>query len=471
MVKNKWVFKIKRRADGSIERFKARLVAKGFTQRYGVDYDDTFAPVIRGDTIRMLFALIQLKGLKTAQIDVVGAYLYGDLQEELFMEEPEGHETSEDGSIVCKLRKSLYGLKQSAKQWNKKFTDVLESLGLTQSLTDPCLYVNGDHTLFFALYVDDGYIAADCDAVLKEVIGMLKKHFQVTEGDAKFFVGFQIELMSSGKILLHQESYINRLLTRFGMTNCKSISTPADPFSKLEKPADNTVAETDRPAQYREVIGSLMFLSVCTRPDISYAVSMLSQFFDCATDKHMAAAKRVIRYLSGTRKVGITFGGGSGAMDQLIGYTDADHAGCEETRRSRSGVVFMLNNGPVTWTSQKQSTVTTSTCHAEFVAAFEGTKYAVWLRRLLSDFGLPADGPTPIRIDNTGTIFLIENPGSGFKRSKHLDIQYNYTKEQLKAGTISVEFVSSDQNLADILTKALTPCKFRINLEHLNMIE
>lgn len=210
-----------------------------------------------------------------------------------------------------------------------------------------------------------------------------------------------------------------------------------------------------------------MYLACWTRPDIAYAVSVLAQYFDCADERHFTAAKRVLRYLSGNRRLGITFGGGSA---ELIGFSDADWGGDEVTRRSRSGVVFMMNKGPVSWTSQKQSTVSTSTCQSEFMAAFEAAKQAVWLRRLMHDFGLGEKKPTMINIDNQGCNCIIKNPDSSHKRSKHWDVQYRYTQELYQNGTITVQYVPTDKQYADMFTKALSRDRFAAGLKQINMI-
>jgi hypothetical protein len=464
IIKNKWVFKTKRKADGSIERYKARLVAKGYTQRLGIDYEEVFAPVMRSDTLRCLLAIVQKHKLHMKQLDVVGAYLYGEIEEDLYMEEPESFATSKSGEMVCKLQKSLYGLKQSARKWNEKFTVALKGLGLNQSVADPCLYVNKTATLFCAIYVDDCLLAAADESQLSLVINQLQRLFKVTVGDSTFFVGMQIE-KHDGHLLVHQEAYTKRILRQFNMENCHPISTPGDSSAKLHKPEQDAGASKQFP--YRELIGSLMYLAVWSRPDIAYITSVLSQYLENPDETHWNAGKRVLRYLAGTPKVGIKFGKGS---DILIGYSDADYAGDIDNRLSRSGIIFVLNGGPVSWTSQKQSTISTSTCQAEYVAAFEATKSAVWLRRLMHDLGVKVDKPTPLMVDNQGTIHTIKNPASSHKRSKHWDIQYHYVQEQFKAGTIHAEYVCTKKQLADFLTKSLTPDKFSHNLSQLNMI-
>lgn len=376
IIKTKWVFRTKYKSDGSIDKRKARMVAKGFNQEEGIDYQDIFAPVVRYDTVRFLLSLAAAKKMTLKQVDVVGAFLYGDLEEVIHIEEPEGFETTRDGSKVCHLRKALFGLKQAPRQWNKKFHSFLESAGLKATDADPCLYANDEHSLFFALYEDDGLLVAKDEPLLSTVIRKMTREFKFTVRDVQFFVGIQVEKVADG-IFIHQKAYSERILERFNMTDCRPVATPADVLKSVKTVVDDdmTAGEVVK-FPYRELIGSVMFLSICTRPDISCAVSVLSQFLEEPQQCHVTAAKRILRYLKGTIGLGIKYSGSS----PLVGFSDADYAGDEESRRSRTGIVFVFNNGPITWLSQKQSTVSTSTCEAELTAAFAATKEIVWLR-------------------------------------------------------------------------------------------
>lgn len=469
VIKTKWVFRKKYKSDGSIEKYKARMVAKGFSQKPGVDYQEVFAPVVRYDTVRFLLSIAAEKKLSIKQVDVVGAFLYGDLEEDIFIEEPEGFQTCSDGSKVCRLKKALYGLKQAPRQWNKKFNAFLMSAGLKATDADPCLYTNKDHTLLFAPYVDDGLLVAKDPQLLNRVIRQMESQFNVTVGEAEFFVGIQIEQQSDG-IFIHQSAYTERILERFKMTDCNATATPSDISQKMLKesenmPADGTITEK---FPYRELIGSVMFLMICSRPDISCAVSLLSQYLDNPTQQHVVAAKRVLRYLQGTKSLGIKYSGSS----PLIGYSDADYAGDEATRRSRTGMVFVMNGGPIVWLSQKQTTVSTSKCEAELTAAFTATKEAVWLRQMLSDVGRKPLTPTPLNVDNQGTLKYILNPVlSSHKRSKHWDVRLKYTKEMQAARLIDASFVSSKNQLADIFTKPLSAERFNYNVSMLNLMQ
>lgn len=468
VIQSRWVFRTKYRSDGSVDRHKARLVAKGFTQKHGVDYEETFSPVVRFDTVRLLLSVVQAKGLFVKQIDVVGAYLYGSLDEEIYMEEPECFKTKTDGSVVCRLQKSLYGLKQSARQWNKRFRDALQSLGLQASQSDPCLYSNKAKNLLFALYVDDGIIAAKDKKTLDKCIKSLEHQFRVTVGDLDAFVGIQVDQLPDGSMKLHQQMYVKKLLSRFRMTDCHPVSTPVDASVVLCKPeVDDKNGDKDS-YPYREAVGALMFLAVCTRPDLAFAVSHLSQFLESNDKTHWQAAKRVFQYLKGREDYGITFGKGS---LELMAYSDADHANDKVTRRSRTGILFLLNNGLVSWLSQKQGMIATSSCEAEYGAAFAAAKHITWLRSLMEDMGCKPAGPTRLFVDNQGAIAVIKNPDGNHKRSKHWDLQLKYTGEKVSDGIISVEFVPSRGQLADILTKPLPPGRFKENVILLRLID
>lgn len=289
--------------------------------------------------------------------------------------------------------------------------------------------------------------------MLNMVIAQMSEQFQVTVGEAEFFVGLQIKQDRDGSIFLFQEAYTKRILERFGMDKCTPVSTPADSYSK----SLHAEGETRKDIPYRELIGAVMFLMVGTRPDIAYSVSALSEFLDKPQETHWIAAKRILRFLKGTSMTGIKFSGSS----ELVGYSDADFAGDELTRRSRTGLIFMLNNGPVCWRSQKQSIVSTSTCQAELGAAFSATKDAIWLRQLLEDIGKVSEKPVQLFIDNMGTVNYIRNPfANNQKNSKHWDVRYKYTKEVQSAKLIDAVHVGTEGQLADALTKPLSVKRF-----------
>lgn len=266
---------------------------------------------------------------------------------------------------------------------------------------------------------------------------------------------------------IHQRAYTKKVLERFGMMQAKPASTPMD--ARINLDSEDEKHETEKKESefpYREAVGALMFLSVCTRPDITFAVSKLSRYLETASGKHWTAAKRVMRYLVGTQTRGITY-----AKDKMImsAFSDADNGNEESSRKSRSGVVFMINGGPVSWFSQKQTLIATSSCEAEYGAAFEAAKQVIWLRQLLHDMGVPQSDPTTLWVDNQGAIAVIKNPDGHHKRTKHWDVKTKYTAEQVKENNLHVDYVESEKNLADIMTKPLGPSKFISSIKLLNL--
>lgn len=455
---SKWVYKVKTNSDGSIERYKARLVAQGFDQRFGSDYDETFCPVVRLESLRTLTALSTQHGLELHHVDVSTAFLNGTLEEEVYMKQPKGYEKKGQEHLVCRLRKSIYGLKQSSRCWNTALDSHLREMGFTQSKSDPCIYMSGGEDAFYiGVYVDDMILAGRDKTRIKGVKRDLSSKFDIKDlGKLSYFLGISIiQNQEERKTWMGQPAYTEKLLTKMGMHDCKPVKTPVEPGSHLVKGTEKDTA-VDREL-YQSLVGSLMYLATCTRPDIAYAVGTLARFSSNPNTTHWTAAKRVLRYLKGTSNLGIVFKGEESG--NCMGYSDADWAGDREDRKSTSGYLFQIAGGPVSWKSKKQDTVALSTAEAEYMALSCAAQESIWMRRLNSELGNPPQGPTIILEDNQSAIAMAKNP-QFHGRAKHIDIRHHFVREQVSDGTIELKYCPTREMVADILTKGLAQEQF-----------
>jgi hypothetical protein len=449
-ITGKWVLKTKLHEDGTIKKYKARFVARGYAQVEGVDFFETYAPVVRADTIRTLLATANAKDWAMQQFDVKTAFLYGPLEEEVYMTQPEGYQ---DGTgRVCKLQKGLYGLKQSPRQWNGLFHEFLIAEGFERCPDDPCLYKTLVHgtAMFLCLYVDDGLILAEQECVMLDFLQRLKKKFDVTSQSPDVYVGVRIQRDRVQRTMsLHQSGYISRVLTRFGMMDATTTTSPADPAHKLTKDMKSEVGQTTN-FPYREAIGCLNYLAVMTRPDITFAVNKAAKFCEDPQSAHWQAVKRILRYLKLTIHIGITY---SGTDTSIATYCDGDYAGDLDTRRSTSGTVSIMNGGPITWNLSTQTVTALASTEAEYMAMSVAMKDILWLRRLWSFIhGLRPSKPTPLYVDNQGAIALSKNPDFR-RRSKHIETKYHRLREEQERGELHVMFIPTNEQVADVLTK------------------
>ena len=471
----KWVFKTKKDSQGNIERHKARLVAKGFTQREGIDYTETFSPVSKKDSLRVVMALVAHFDLDLQQMDVKTAFLNGNLEEEVYMKQPEGFFSSDGEHLVCKLNKSIYGLKQASRQWYLKFHNVITSFGFEENVMDQCIYqkVSGSKICFLVLYVDDILLATNDRGLLHEVKQFLSKNFDMKDmGEASYVIGIKIHRdRLRGVLGLSQETYINKVLERFRMKDCSPSVAPivkGDKFNLDQCPKNDFEREQMKTIPYASAVGSLMYAQVCTRPDIAFVVGMLGRYQSNPGVDHWKAAKKVMRYLQGTKDYMLMYR----RTDELevIGYSDADFAGCIDSRKSTSGYIFMLAGGAVSWRSAKQSLTATSTMEAEFVSCFEATSHGVWLKSFISGLRVVDSISRPLRLycDNSAAVFMAKNNKSG-SRSKHIDIKYLAIRERVKEKKVVIEHVSTELMIADPLTKGMPPMKFKDHVEKMGI--
>ena len=462
VVGSKWVFRLKHKADGSMDKYKARVVARGFTQIVGVDFYDTYSPVARLESFRVLLALAARFDWEIEAFDFNSAYLNGELgpDEEIYMEEPPGYETS-GGGTVLRLRKALYGLKQAGRKWYEALSSALADIGFRVSSADPGVFIAriGPDILILAAHVDDCILTGSSPELISEYKLKLNDRYSLTDlGPVDSLLGIQITRdRAARKISLSQETFIKSILARFSLSDAKACNTPMlSPMtlSKQDSPQNATEAAHMSRVPYREAIGSLMYVSVATRPDITFAVSTLSQFLENPGEAHWEAVKHVYRYLSGTRDTVLTYGG---ERHGLIGYTDADGAS-QEHRRAISGYAFIIDGGAVSWSSRKQELVTLSTAEAEYVAATHAAKECLWLRRLIGDLHLHLATPTTLFCDNQAAIRLA-HADNYHARTKHIDIRFHFIRDTIERGYVMFTYCPTDDMTADILTKALARWK------------
>lgn len=464
-VGGRWVYAVKESPDGS-ETYKARYVAKGYGQKEGIDYKETFSPTASMTSVRALMQVAVQEDLTLHQMDVKTAYLHAPMDCEVYVEQPEGFEVkSKTGEhLVCKLNKSLYGLKQSGRNWNLLLHDYLEENGFVQNDADHCVYNRGSESgkVILLVWVDDLIIAASDNTLLRDVKEVLKKRFKMKDmGPLKHFLGIDFS-QGEGEIKMTQKRHIEKVLTKLGMSDCKPRFTPGE--QKLSFDSEGEIID---PTGYREMVGSLIYIMTCTRPDLSWIVSKLSQHLAEPKQQHWSAAKHLLRYLKGTRDQELHYHKSEKGL-KLEGYSDADWASDKDDRRSTTGYCFSLTeNGPViSWKSRKQSTVALSTCEAEYMALAAATQESMYLVQLLRGVDSREHVPVKIYEDNQGAIALSKNPVCT-QRSKHIDIKFHFVRSAHTEGKISIEYCPTENMIADVLTKSVTKVKFESFKEYL----
>jgi len=460
----KWVYKIKRKSDGSLDRYKARLVAKGFKQRYGIDYEDTFSPVIKAATIRVILSLAVSCGWSLRQLDVQNAFLHGLLEEDVYMHQPPGFEDPNRPNYVCKLDKALYGLKQAPRAWYSRLSERLIQLGFKASKADTSLFFfsKGGITMFVLVYVDDIIVASSTEQATSALLRDLKEQFALKDlGELHYFLGIEVH-KTSGGILLTQEKYASDLLKRVSMANCKPVNTPLSTSEKLSLYEGTPLGAQDT-TRYRSIVGALQYLTL-TRPDISFAVNKVCQFLHAPTTVHWEAVKRILRYIKQCTGLGVKI---HRSVSTLVSvFSDADWAGCVDDRKSTGGFAVFLGTNLVSWSARKQPTVSRSSTEAEYKAIANATAEVMWIQTLLHEIGVKSPSAAKLWCDNLGATYLSSNPVF-HARTKHIEVDYHFVRDRVKQKRLEIDFVSSKDQVADGFTKAL-PVRlienFKINL-------
>lgn len=463
ILSSKWVFRTKE--DGTK---KARLVVRGFEQG-DIDYGEIFSPVASISSIRTLLVLAVERDMNIAKFDIKSAFINAELQESVFMYIPQGFEKFE--GKICKLNKALYGLKQSPQAWNTTLTQHLVKQGFKQLKTDSCIFKNKTNTVFISIHVDDGLVVFKCKTELDKLINLLGKDFDIkTEVNPTDYLGIEIKRGVS-YIKISQSKYTDNVLKTFNMYDAKSVETPMIPENvsgNIFETGENQIEVINFP--YRKAVGSLLYLSNKTRPDIAFATNVVSRHLDNPDKSDVIKVKRILRYLKGTMSDGIIFEK-SGTLN-LNAYSDADYGGDLDTRRSTTGYVIFIGNSPVCWSSRRQHLVATSSAESELMAAFDCVKTLAYMRNLMLELideykeNILYVNHNRLFIDNQSTIKLIKNGVNG-KRSKHMDIRFHFIKEKVERNKVEIKYISTDRQIADILTKPLQKIKFNFHKQNL----
>nr|AAU90089.1 putative polyprotein [Oryza sativa Japonica Group] len=452
----KWVYKIKRSAEGEILKYKARLVAKGYVQQQGIDYEEVFAPVARMETVRLLVALAAHEGWQIHHMDVKSAFLNGELEEDVYVVQPPGFVVEHKENKVLKLKKALYGLKQAPRAWYAKLDSTLANLDFVRSATENAVYTRGEGNarLVVGVYVDDLIITGALGTEIAKFKEQMRSMFSMSDlGLLSYYLGMEVKQTEEG-ITMSQAGYAGRILEKAGMQGCNPCQVPMDARLKLKKGVEDCIDAT----QFRSIIGSLRYL-VNTRPDLSYSVGYVSRYMENPGAEHWAAMKHILRYVAGSLNIGLKFRKGEEKFPRLVGYSDSDMAGDVDDRKSTTGVLFKLGENLITWQSQKQKIVALSSCEAEYIAATTAACQGIWLARLLGELQMKKPCCAMLKVDNKSAINLCKNPVL-HDRSKHIDTRYHFIRERVERKEVEVEYTSSAEQLADILTKPLGKVRF-----------
>ena len=470
-LKSKIVFKIKEKKVGDswvVDRYKCRWVCCGYSQRPGLDFAETFAPVVGLTSVRILICIIVQMGLTPFQYDISTAFLYADLTEEIYVSMPDGlKEYAPDGQeYVWRLKKSLYGLKQAPREWHSLISKWLVEYGFQPSPVDSGIYTYRKNGIFciIGLYVDDIIGGSTSPEFIAGLYSSLSARFDITRSEkVNSILGIELDHKENGAILLHQTKYIEDLLAEHGMSDCMPKHVPMDPEFEIsshdcpatpgEKRDMASKAET-----YQSLIGALLWISRCCHPEISAAVTILCRYTHNPSQRHLNAAMHVLQYLKHAKGYGLLYKKASNPTYQLHAFVDANWAGDLDTRHSTSGLVSVFCGCVISWVSQKQTIVATSTTEAEYVALSSMSKEILFLRNLLDSIGFPQK-TSKIHADNMAANFLTEHAKVS-TRTKHIDIKYHHIRELVETKQVAVDHVDTKYNISDIATKPLSKVRF-----------
>ncbi|GJT83650.1 retrovirus-related pol polyprotein from transposon TNT 1-94 [Tanacetum coccineum] len=459
----KWIYKVKLDELGGILKNKARLVARGYRQEEGIDFEESFALVARLEAIRIFLVFAAHMNMVVYQMDVKTAFLNGNLREEVYVSQPDGFMDKDNPNHVYKLKKSLYGLKQAPRAWYDMLSSFLISQDFSKGSVDLTLFIciDSKELLLVQIYVDDIIFAASTPEFYDLFSKIMCSKFKMSMmGKISFFLGLQISQSPRG-IFINQSKYALESLKKYGFDSCDPVDTPMVEKSKLDEDKEGKAVD---PSHYRGMIGTLLYLTA-SRPDLQFAICMCARYQARPTEKHLNAVKRIFRYLKGTVHRGLWYPKDSSIA--LTAFADADHAGCQDTRRSTSGSMQLLGDRLVSWSSKRQKSAAISSTEAEYIALSGCCAQILWMRSQLTDYGFGFN-KIPMYCDNKSAIALCCN-NVQHSRSKHIDIRFHFIKEHVENGVIELYFVNTEYQLADIFTKALGRNRIEFLINKLGM--
>ena len=466
----RWVYDVKMDENGNVARYKARLVAQGFSQREGIDYNETFAPTMHIKTARLLLAIAARDNVAAHQYDVSTAFLHADLNETVYVRQPEGHRVKGKEDYVYRLKKAMYGLKNAPKAYSDFFMNVLSELGFVQS---ECLWIlrKGKSYVYYLFHVDD-ILCVSNDMELREVCLLaLARYVKIRdEGDVSLFLGMEIKRMSDGGFTMSQQHYIERMAKRFNVgDDAKPVRTPAL-HGKMLVSANAAEKADAAKLPYQALLGCLIYCAK-TRPDVAYAISDAARFMGCWDNEHFAAAMRILRYLYTTRERRLHIR--RDVVFDLYAYSDANWSDPRETSKltddkykAQYGFVVSIGGCLLSWTSRRQQSRAQSSMESEFYAACEATKEVVWWRTLMNELCLKQEKPTVIYEDNKACISFSKN-NTCHARTKHIDLRAHACRDYVHDGLVQLVHVSTNDQLADMMTKGQSTSMF---VEHVTRL-
>jgi len=462
-VSTRWVYKKKTGPDGQILKYKARLTGRGFEQQEGLDFHQTYSGVVKPTSYRILFALMIILGWTSQQMDVKTAFLNAEIEEELYVRPPPPYQLPP--GKVWRILRALYGFKQSARMWYGKLKAEFIKMGFRVSNYDECVFIHQKDKLIVAVHVDDIRLFSDSLTTIDTFKTLIRKIFTMTDEDEdSCYLGMHVE-QGHNELRLHQSAYVQKILERFNLQDLPPVKTPCDTNKKLVKSTSAPDAKFQN--EYLQMFGSLNYLPTITRPDLAYAVSMAGRYNSNPNQDHLDAITRIFAYLIATKNQGLCY---TKLDPSLKAFVDSDYGGCSDTAKSTTGWVFTLAGGPISWSAKRQMTVSLSSTEAEYIAATEVAKEAVWIKNFINDLDVPRFNiqTVPVHVDNKSALKLAKNP-EDHQRTKHIKIHYHYIRQCVEEGDVELHWIKGTDNPADAFTKALGRPAFEKVMEKLNV--